>query len=180
MMGLQLCEAHSSDPYVPAAQLETVKTPCIGVCSTGIGDSVCRGCKRYAHEVINWNGYSLDQRRVIDRRLSEFLARIVESKLEVVDQKLLRSQLDAQQLKYSAYKSPYIWAYELLRAGASQIEQPRQFGFNLHREFRQIPLVQLRRDIDEEFYILSEAHYQRYFQLTGFEGDTAVAAGGAL
>ncbi|HMW48455.1 MAG TPA: DUF1289 domain-containing protein, partial [Cellvibrionaceae bacterium] len=23
-----------------------VRTPCIGVCSTGIGDVVCRGCKR--------------------------------------------------------------------------------------------------------------------------------------
>jgi predicted Fe-S protein YdhL (DUF1289 family) len=36
-------------------------TPCIGVCSTGIGDVVCRGCKRYAQEVIHWNGYSEQQ-----------------------------------------------------------------------------------------------------------------------
>ncbi|MEC7008614.1 MAG: DUF1289 domain-containing protein, partial [Pseudomonadota bacterium] len=36
--------------------LKPIKTPCIGVCSTGIGDSVCRGCKRFSHEVIHWNG----------------------------------------------------------------------------------------------------------------------------
>ena len=39
-----------------------VKTPCIGVCSTGIGDSVCRGCKRFSHEVIDWNSYSQEQK----------------------------------------------------------------------------------------------------------------------
>ena len=35
-----------------------VKTPCVGVCSTVFGDQVCRGCKRFQHEVIEWNGYS--------------------------------------------------------------------------------------------------------------------------
>ncbi|MDC1160500.1 DUF1289 domain-containing protein, partial [Luminiphilus sp.] len=25
-----------------------IRTPCIGVCSTGVGDVVCRGCKRFA------------------------------------------------------------------------------------------------------------------------------------
>ena len=42
-----------------------VKTPCIGVCSTGIGDAVCRGCKRFSHEVIHWNSYSQDHKRAI-------------------------------------------------------------------------------------------------------------------
>ncbi|WP_226704400.1 DUF1289 domain-containing protein [Microbulbifer elongatus] len=45
-----------------------VRTPCIGVCSTGIGDNVCRGCKRFAHEVIDWNAYSEEQRRIIAER----------------------------------------------------------------------------------------------------------------
>ena len=60
-----------------------VKTSCIGVCSTGIGDSVCRGCKRFSHEVIDWNSYSDDQKRVIDRRLAGFLSQCVSNKLRV-------------------------------------------------------------------------------------------------
>ena len=55
--------------------LPRVKTPCIGVCSTGIGDSVCRGCKRFSHEVIQWNGYTEEQKRIVDQRLSDFLSK---------------------------------------------------------------------------------------------------------
>ncbi|MEO1955257.1 MAG: DUF1289 domain-containing protein, partial [Gammaproteobacteria bacterium] len=36
----------------------SVKTPCIGVCSTVFGDEVCRGCKRFQNEVIEWNSYN--------------------------------------------------------------------------------------------------------------------------
>lgn len=144
---------------------QKVKTPCIGVCSTGIGDSVCRGCKRFAHEVICWNGYTDGQKQIIDGRLASFLSQIVASKLIVVDQNLLTWQLDTQQIPYPAYKSPYIWAYELLRAGASQIEDLSHYGLQLQAAFEGHPLKQLRLLIDEEFYLLSKAHYQRYFDL---------------
>ena len=56
------------------SDLNPIRTPCIGVCSTGIGDAVCRGCKRFAHEVIDWNGYSQAQKQAIDARLDRFLA----------------------------------------------------------------------------------------------------------
>jgi predicted Fe-S protein YdhL (DUF1289 family) len=144
---------------------QKVKTPCIGVCSTGIGDSVCRGCKRFAHEVIHWNGYTDDQKQIIDRRLASFLSQIVATKVVVVDQNLLIWQLDTQQISYQSYKSPYIWAYELLRAGASQIDDLSHFGLQLQEAFKGYPLRELRLLIDEEFYLLSRAHYQRYFEL---------------
>lgn len=140
-----------------------VKTPCVGICSTGIGDSVCRGCKRFSHEVIHWNGYTEAQKRIIDQRLENFLAQIVETKLRVVDPALLKWQLDVQQIRYPAHKSHYIWAYELLRAGAGQIKQLGDFGLALDAEYRDMDLKALRLAIDAEFYILSEAHYQRYF-----------------
>ncbi len=59
----------------------TVKTPCIGVCSTGIGDRVCRGCKRFAHEVIHWNSYSNEQKQLIEERLSQFLSQDLRNEL---------------------------------------------------------------------------------------------------
>ena len=56
-------------PNSPRTMLHSpVKTPCIGVCSTGIGDSVCRGCKRFSHEVIDWNSYSQEQKRIYRSR----------------------------------------------------------------------------------------------------------------
>lgn len=150
----------------PVSQLiSTVKTPCIGVCSTGIGDSVCRGCKRFAHEVIGWNSFTQAQKRTIDQRLETLLAQIVAAKIRILDQQLLQWHLDVQQIDYPKHKSPYIWAYELLRAGASQIESLSSYGLELDAQNRDVDLRQLRVNIDDEFFILSEAHYQRYFAL---------------
>lgn len=137
-------------------------TPCIGVCSTGIGDVVCRGCKRYAHEVIHWNSYGEREKQAIDRRLEALLAQVVGAKLSVFDTALLAAQLQSQQLRYSKHKSPLVWVFELLRAGASQIDDTRRFGFELAPGYRQMSLTALREQIDHEFYLLSEAHYQRY------------------
>ena len=76
-----------------------VKTPCIGVCSTGIGDAVCRGCKRFAHEVIDWNAYSEAEKRIVDCRLAEFLSLCMKNRFEVIDPGLLRWQLETQQIQ---------------------------------------------------------------------------------
>ena len=46
-------------------------SPCIGVCSTTYGDLVCRGCNRFAHEVVQWNAYDDGQRATVWRRLDE-------------------------------------------------------------------------------------------------------------
>ena len=139
-----------------------VKTPCIGVCSTGIGDSVCRGCKRFCHEVIDWNGYTPEQKRVVDQRLSGFLSQCVSNKLQVTDKALLHWQLQVQQVAYSEYHDEYCWVFSLLKAGAGQIESPPDYGFEVDLHYRELPLLELREMIDREFYILSEAHYERY------------------
>ncbi len=141
-----------------------VKTPCIGVCSTGIGDAVCRGCKRFAHEVIHWNGYTLAQKRIIDRRLSGFLSQCVSNKVHVTDRALLEWQLRVQQVRFNEEHDEYCWVYSLLTAGAGQIENTRDYGFEVDLRYRDLPLRALREAIDLEFYTLSEAHYERYIR----------------
>jgi predicted Fe-S protein YdhL (DUF1289 family) len=143
---------------------QTVKTPCIGVCSTGIGDSVCRGCKRFSHEVIDWNGYTSEQKRVVDRRLSDFLSQCVSNKLQVADRALLQWQLQVQQISYVEHHDEFCWVFSLLKAGAGQIESPVDYGFEVDLHYRDMPLMRLRDIIDQEFYILSQAHYERYMQ----------------
>ncbi len=140
----------------------SVKTPCIGVCSTGIGDSVCRGCKRFHHEVVHWNGYTEEQKRIVDARLAGFLSQCVSNKLRVLDPALLKWQLQVQNVRHVAHHDEYCWLFSLLRAGAGQIDNPRDFGFEVDIDFRDVPLTVLRERIDAEFYLLSEAHYDRY------------------
>jgi predicted Fe-S protein YdhL (DUF1289 family) len=139
-----------------------VKTPCIGVCSTGIGDSVCRGCKRFCHEVIDWNSYTSQQKQIVDNRLSGFLSQCVSNKLQVTDKALLQWQLSVQQVAYNDSHDEYCWVYSLIKAGASQIADSNEYGFLVDRAYHDIPLTELREMIDAEFYILSQAHYERY------------------
>ena len=54
--------------------------------------------------------------------------------------------------------------FSLLKAGSSQIERTSEYGFEVDLRFRDLALPALRDLIDQEFYTLSEAHYQRYMQ----------------
>ncbi|MGB5324363.1 MAG: DUF1289 domain-containing protein [Pseudomonadales bacterium] len=157
---------------------QKIGTPCIGVCSTGIGDSVCRGCKRFDYEVIQWNGFDESQKQAIDQRLETILSSVVERYLHIFDSQRLASQLQLQQLRYASHRDPYCWLFELLRAGASQIDNPAQYGFlvresgersksdasgiNDANDNAATQLQRLREQIDKEFYLLSVAHFERY------------------
>lgn len=142
-----------------------IKTPCIGVCSTGIGDSVCRGCKRFAHEVINWNAYSREEKAAIDARLQSLLRQVVEPKVRVVDARRLRQQIELQKIRYNPEHDCYCWVLDLLKAGASQIDDISRFGCELRSEWRHASMAELKAAIDADFFELSCVHYDRYFCL---------------
>jgi hypothetical protein len=141
---------------------QRIKTPCVGLSSTVYGDLVCRGCKRFHHEVVSWNGYSEEVKRSVWQRLEVLLAQVMAAKLEVFDAPLLRSQLESRQIRFVADQSPYCWAYQLIARGARVIQQLEAYGVVLLPEFRDWSLPELRDAIDREFFLLSEAHYQRY------------------
>lgn len=52
-------------------------TPCAGRCSTVFGDSVCRGCRRFNHEVIRWNTFTAEQQSAVWIRLDAQLDQIL-------------------------------------------------------------------------------------------------------
>lgn len=143
-----------------------VKTPCIGVCSTGIGDVVCRGCKRFAHEVIDWNGYTQEQRQLVVDRLDQFLQKIVGNLIEIFDEKQLLEQMQYQQIHFNDQLSSSRWVYELLRNGASQISNTEDFGFRLKPQWQRYSLEQVKQFLEQDFFTLSSAHYERYITTT--------------
>ena len=139
-----------------------VKTPCIGVCSTGIGDTVCRGCKRFGHEVIDWNAYTEEQRQLVVDRLEGFLETIVSHKIDVFDEQKLQQQLVYQQVAVDTSLSSARWVYELLRAGAGQITDAEAYGFRLKPDWQRFSLEEIKQFLDQDFFTLSSAHYERY------------------
>ena len=60
-------------------------TPCAGRCSTVFGDAVCRGCRRFNHEVIRWNTYTPEQHTTIWKRLDAQLDQILVPMLPLAD-----------------------------------------------------------------------------------------------
>jgi len=141
---------------------QRIKTPCVGLCSTVFGDQVCRGCKRFHHEIVNWNAYNDEEKRAVWARLEVLLTQVVSAKLEVFDPLRLREQLQQRKSRFIPEQSEYCWAYQLISRGARHIQQVDAYGIHIFPEFRERPLMELRDAIDQEFFILSEAHYERY------------------
>lgn len=144
---------------------DKIRTPCVGICSTVFGDHVCRGCKRFLHEIIDWNSYSEAQKRAVDQRLESLLSRVVEAKLQLLDEALLYRRLEALRLRVPAYRGWQSAALELLRAASRQIDDLREFGLAPMGEYRGQSPVALREDIDREFFLLSESYHARYIRL---------------
>lgn len=144
--------------------VKKVRTPCIGVCSTGIGDAVCRGCKRFSHEIIEWNSYSEAQKHSILQRMHVLLSQVVKARVVVLDEDLLRAQCQTQRVRIREDASAYCWVFDLLKAGASQIQNLEHYGCRLQPEYAAYSLLEVRDDIDKDFFILSQVHYERYFE----------------
>ena len=75
------------------------RTPCVGICSTTYGDDVCRGCKRFIHEVINWNSFKPEEKEAVWKRLEKLKSLIMQSKVEIFDEDLMEYKIDELQLK---------------------------------------------------------------------------------
>ena len=142
----------------------SVKTPCIGVCSTVFGDEVCRGCKRFQNEVIDWNGYQDSQKIAVLSRLESLKTQIMESKISIVNKKLLQNQLDTLDIKYVIEDNPFCWVFDLLRQASQSIDSLQDFGVVLKGGVEN-NLFELKKVIESELFILSEAHFQRYFKI---------------
>ena len=141
-----------------------VKTPCVGVCSTVFGDQVCRGCKRFHHEVIEWNGYTDIQKETVWNRLESLKVLIMKSKIFIENQVLLQSKLDSLKISYYDKVDPYCWVFDLIKQASQSINDLSEFGLKPLFE-PDMELVELKRLIEEELFTLSDAHYQRYFTL---------------
>ena len=135
-------------------------TPCLGICSTTYGDNVCKGCKRFVHEVINWNKYSILEKELVNTRLEDFKLTVLRDRLSVSNSDLLASKLNEKGINFNDALDPLTWIFDLLRAACSQPLDLEQFGITLHAP---IDLEELKNQIYLEFLELSEAHYQRYF-----------------
>lgn len=55
-------------PSLPDAEI-TADSPCIGYCTTVLGDEVCRNCLRTFDEITRWVEMSDEEKKQVNRRI---------------------------------------------------------------------------------------------------------------
>ena len=138
-------------------------TPCIGICSTTFGDDVCKGCKRFSHEITSWGKFSNDERAFVNRRLEQFKSTLLEEKFTIIDGNLFESKMNEFSINYNGSLEPITWIFDLLRASVSKDLNLDDFGIEIKPEFSNLSLVETRKLINDEMLQLSEAHYSKFF-----------------
>ena len=136
-------------------------TPCLGICSTTYGDDVCKGCKRFVHEIISWPKYSQDERAFVNDRLEKFKVLILQDRFKVFDSALLANRLDEKAINFNHSLDPITWIFDLFRAAGSQEFDLKNYGIESLNHFN---AKTIKDEINDELLKLSEAHHERYFK----------------
>lgn len=146
----------AAGPLAPARLRRA--TPCVGVCSTTYGDLVCRGCKRFAHEIVAWNGYAQSQREAVWRRLARLLAESVRAHVRISDAARLRAA--AREAGATEDSTP-----EALALAAMRVRPGPLAALGLTpTHAATTETAPAARAIDREFYLRSQAHYEASFK----------------
>ena len=146
---------------MPKLQKKRSSTPCLGICSTTFGDEVCKGCKRYAHEIVSWTKYSQEEREIVNDRLEKFKIQILQHRFAITDKNLFESMLEEKAINFNHSLDPLTWIFDLFRAAGSQTFDISNFGIKSLVQFN--PKT-IRDEINNELLELSEAHHERYFK----------------
>jgi predicted Fe-S protein YdhL (DUF1289 family) len=136
--------------------LQPALTPCAGRCSTVFGDSVCRGCRRFSHEVIDWNRYTPMQREYIWQRLDQQLNQIVLPLVQIADEQQLQQFIEARQLRLSEQASRGRQVYEVLRVCQRQPQLTEESGLALTAH----QIDQRWQTIEHRLYDLAVASFE--------------------
>jgi len=145
------------------SRLTDRRTPCIGICSTTYGDLVCRGCKRFAHEVVQWNGFAAEQRETVWARLRSVRAGAFQRWLAVADRDRLAAAGSALGLPPPAAEEDWVeLGYQVLRRLAPRRPPLQALGLAAAEgEFDSAGAA--LEAVDRECYLRSVALYERSF-----------------
>lgn len=136
-----------------------IHTPCVGICSTTYGGDVCRGCKRFAHEVISWNAYSDDQKQRVWERLTRLAEEVVTPRLHIADAVLLAQTLRDMGVRFHADRSPALAALELLRCIGHQRVDLTRYGLLPIADGVRLSPAELYLEMNEELLRRAEAWF---------------------
>ncbi len=108
-----------------------IESPCIGICSTTLGDQICRGCKRHSDEILNWGRSEAQTRELVMQRIEQLTIDAVSLYFQLLDKDQLHQQLELHRIRYTKRFAPECWIVDLLRVGAGKIQDIEAYGLTL-------------------------------------------------
>ena len=147
------------------------RTPCVGICSTTYGDLVCRGCKRFAHEIVQWNSYDATQQDAVRERLT----RIRDEVLDAADMRRQEFISSGPSRRRSGGFGREEGQYRLLRFMVRRGQSLSSVGLSLapeaarravpnHQPIAELDTLHAMQLLDAESFQRA-AHYERNFKV---------------
>ena len=142
---------------------EKTRSPCVGICSTTYGDLVCRGCRRFAHEIVGWNGYTEEQKISVLERLKQIRKEVCSQHLHIAHHPRFEElcdevgfeSLDLDEKKYA------VLAYLITKSKRLDFGGLEVTGFYEDS----LDVSKLMSGLESEMYVRAKAHYERNFKI---------------
>ena len=149
------------------------RTPCVGICSTTFGDLVCRGCKRFAHEIVQWNGYDDAQQDAVRGRLQRVRDEVLTLLLVCNDEARLQGAiadaglqgLELMEAQYQLLRFMVRREQPLASAGLALGAQAQALETAANPQPDQLDTLYLMQLLDSETFQRAKAHYERNFKV---------------
>ena len=129
---------------------------------------MCRGCKRFSHEIVDWNSYDDAQKETIWERLETFKKQVVEQIVRFKDQYRFQSAIEAQKIKEPEdYQAVYLLLQRLVRHSKTLSFAGLE---NVSPDFEimegEIDSLLTLQQIDKEIVTRSRAFYERSYKVS--------------
>jgi predicted Fe-S protein YdhL (DUF1289 family) len=149
------------------------RTPCVGICSTTYGDLVCRGCKRFAHEIVQWNSYDATQQDAVRERLTRVRDEVLDALLICDNHRLLQvaladaglADLDAKEGRYQLLRFMVRREQSLRSVGLSLAPEAARRAAPNHQPTPELDTLHAMQLLDAESFQRAKAHYERNFKV---------------
>ena len=150
------------------------RTPCVGICSTTYGDLVCRGCKRFAHEIVQWNGYDDVQQDAVRERLQRVRDEVLTLLLVCHDEARLQGaiadaglqDLDLMEAQYQLLRFMVRREQPLASVGLALAAEAPALATPLPAQADKVlDTLYLMQLLDSETFQRAKAHYERNFKV---------------
>lgn len=129
---------------------------------------MCRGCKRFSHEIVDWNSYDDAQKETIWERLETFKKQVVGQIVRFKDQDRFQSAIAAQKIKEPEdYQAVYLLLQRLVRHSKTLSFAGLE---NVSPDFEimegEIDSLLTLQQIDKEIVTRSRAFYERSYKVS--------------